>query len=179
MDLANEVINNKEEHSWFNDDIRFDENYNPQFSDEDIQTLKHIRQKLADKIEYVESDLFVKDDLPELARIISIHNDMVNSKTIESKFKEEENIPVMTESINNLSELVENLKQDIIITVEAHNISTSNSWIKTAIKNELFNELFLVLNEIVTEREIYIRNLVEISDPTDLYMNSIIERKHS
>ena len=174
MDLANEVINNKEEHSWFNDDIRFDENYNPQFSDEDIQTLKHIRQKLADKIEYVESDLFVKDDLPELARIISIHNDMVNSKTIESKFKEE-NIPVMTESINNLSELVENLKQDIIITVEAHNISTSNSWIKTAIKNELFNELFLVLNEIVTEREIYIRNLVEISDPTDLYMNSIIE----
>lgn len=174
MDLANEVMNNKDEHNWFDDDIRHEPKYNPLFSNDDIHNLKHLRQKLAEKIEYVDEDLFTKNNLPELARVISIHNDLLNSNHIEEKFQSD-NIPVMIESFDNLQELTEIIKNDINSILEIQAIFTKNSWVKDALNNQYFNELYDVLHEIVLERENYIRNLVEISDPTDLYINSIIE----
>ncbi|MGB3750998.1 MAG: AAA domain-containing protein, partial [Arcobacteraceae bacterium] len=172
MDLAKEVMKDKDKHRWIEDNISFESKHNPQFNDDDIKKLKEIRQKIVDKIEYIETDLYTKDDLPELAQIIAIHNDLQNLNSINEKLKLE-NIPVMTESISNLSEVLIGLEKNINELLETQDIVQSNKWIEKSFENELFEELDESLSDIVNERDFYVRNLIEIADPTDLYIDNI------
>lgn len=174
MDLANEVMRDKDKHLWIKDNISFESKHNPQFTDDDILQLKELRQKIHEKIEYVDGNLFKKDDLPELAQIIAIHNDLKNSNSINEKLKTE-NIPVMTESIGNLNELLDELQKDINNLLDTKEIMQSNKWIDNSLEHELFEDLVDTLKEIIKERDIYVRNLIEITDPTDLYVDSIKE----
>ncbi|PPK59877.1 superfamily I DNA and/or RNA helicase [Malaciobacter marinus] len=174
MDLANEVMRDKDRHLWIKDNITFEPKHNPQFTNDDILQLKELRQKIQEKIEYVDGDLFTKDDLPELAQIIAIHNDLKNSNSINEKLKAE-NIPVMTESISNLNEVLNELQKDINSLLDTQEIMQSNKWIENSLKHELFKDLDDTLKEIINERDTYVRNLIEITDPTDLYVDSIKE----
>lgn len=129
MDLANEVMRNKDKHLWIKDIISFEPKHNPQFTEDDVIQLRDIRQKIHDKIEYVDGDLFKKKDLPELAQMIAIHNDLKSSNSLNEKLKTE-NIPVMTESINNLNEVLYKLQKDIKNVLKVQDIIQTNKWIE-------------------------------------------------
>lgn len=172
MDLANEVMRDKDKHLWIKDNISFEAKHNPQFNEDEIIKLREVRQKIHKKIEYVDGDLFKKDNLPELAQIIAIHNDLKNSNNLNEKLKTE-NIPVMTESINNLDEVLSKLKEDINYVLKVQETIQTKKWIENSLDNKLFTELDENLKEIIEERDIYVRNLIEIADPTDLYIDTI------
>lgn len=172
MDLANEVMRDKDKHLWIKDNISFEPKHNPQFNEDEIIKLREVRQKIHEKIEYVDGDLFKKDDLPELAQIIAIHNDLKNSNNLNEKLKTE-NIPVMTESMSNLEEVLSKLQEDINYVLKVQETIQTKKWIDNSLDNELFTELDETLKEIIAERDIYVRNLIEITDPTDLYIDTI------
>lgn len=174
MDLANEVIKDKDKHSWLQDDLSYESKHNPQFTDEDIEILKQLRQKIKDRIEYVSVELYTKDDLPEIARIIAIHHDLQNTNNINQKLKSD-NIPVMTESIDNLSAILDDLQKDIKDLLAVQDITQANKWLDTSLDHELFKELDDSLSDIIQKRELFVKNLIEITDPTDLYIDNIKE----
>lgn len=179
MDLAKKIVSESDIHNWFVDEIGAEEQFDPQFTNDDILKLKKIRQELGDKIQYVDVKLFTKDDLPDVSQLIAIHNDMLYSNDIEEQFKIDK-IPLISESIENVVEKANNLISDIEKNIEIQKIVISNPWLKNLYIDSmdedtitLFNPLFQILDDIVQKRKDFIRNSVEITDPTELYFNDI------
>jgi len=180
MDLAKEVMSESGIHDWFEDEISEEVKYTPKFSNDEIIELRTIRQSLGSNIQYVDEELFTKNDLPDTSQVIAIHNDMVYAADIEEKFKVEK-IPLISESMDNVLEIATELLSDMEKAVEIQQIIVSNPWLSKIYLDTnqdskiLFDELEITLGEILNDRPKFIKNMVEIIDPTDLYFDSICE----
>ncbi len=181
MDLAKEIMNEVDIHNWFEDEIGVEDKFIPSFTNAEIIKLKTIRQKIGTDIQYVDEEMFNKNDLLDISKLIAIHNDMLNSTNIEEQFKIDK-IPLITQSIDNVTEKANQLILDIEKLIEIHNITSTNKWLKELYidnSNEdnilLFKQLEELLIPIIEDRKDFVRNLVEIIDPTDLYFEAISE----
>ena len=181
MDLAKEIMNDIDIHNWFEDEIGVDDKFIPSFTNDEISKLKAIRQKIGTDIQYVDEEIFNKNDLLDISQLIAIHNDIIHSTNIEEQFKIDK-IPLITQSINNVIDNAEELILAIKNIIKIHNIITTNQWLKELyINNEnednilLFKQLEELLIHIVDDRKDFVQNLVEITDPTDLYVDTIFE----
>lgn len=181
MDLAKEIMNEKDIHNWFKDEIGVGDEFIPSFTNEEISKLKIIRQQIGSDIQYVDVKIFSKNDLLDISQLIAIHNDMLHSTDIAEQFKIDK-IPLMTQSIDNVIEKANKLISDIKQLIEVHDITNTNQWLKELYidsNNEdyilLFNQLEELLIPLIQDRKEFIRNLIEITDPTDLYFEAINE----
>jgi len=179
MDLAKEIMNEYNIHDWFIDEIGIEEQFSPTFTNDEILRLKTIRQELGENIQYVDEELFTKNDLPDISQLIAIHNDMLYANNIEEQFKVDE-IPLITESIDNVVEKANKLILDIEQVIKIQKIIVSNQWLKELYINNssddnilLFNQLEELLTEISEQRKEFVKDLVEITDPTELYFEII------
>jgi len=181
MDLAKEIMDEKDIHNWFEDEIGVEDKFNPSFTNEEITQLKAIRQKIGSDIQYVDVAIFNKSDLLDISQLIAIHNDMLHSINIDEQFKIDK-IPLMTQSIDNVLEKANQLILDIEKLIEIYNVISTNQWLKELYidnSNEdnilLFKQLEELLIPIIEDRKNFVQNLVEIIDPTDLYFEAISE----
>ena len=179
MDLAKEIMGEYDIHNWFEDVIGADEQFTPKFTNAEIIKLKSIRQELSNDILYVDEDLFTKNDLPDTSQLIAIHHDMIYANNIEEEFKIKK-IPLISESIDNVVDKSDNLILDIEKMIEIQNIIVIHQWLKELYINSnseeniiLFKQLEDLLIEISDKRKDFIIDLVEITDPTELYFDVI------
>ena len=181
MDLAKKIMDESDIHNWFVDEIGIEEKFDPKFTNTEIMKLKKIRQELGDKIKYTDVKLFTKNDLPDVSQLIAIHNDMLYANNMEEQFKIDK-IPLISESIEDVVDKSNNLVLDIEKMIEIQNILISHPWLKELYINTnnednitLFNQLDEVLGNISEKRKDFVKELVEISDPTELYFNEITD----
>jgi len=176
MELAEYVIQNKDQHDWFPDEIGDTEDFKPLFFDADIANLREARRALGSNLSYVFKRLPSLSDFPDSAQIAAIHEDLVNSHNIGEQAKKDHLPPLAVTVENALSRaeaLLPNLKQ-LLLTIEGIEKKPwlrylFDNWCVSGLQGEdtfLFDELQIDLVNIVDKRIDFIRNPVQMPDPS-------------
>lgn len=84
-EIAKLVIQQAEEHEWFDDDLPEQKGETLAFVDEDIARLRHTRAKVGTDLTYLTASLPPNDDLPAWADLVVLHRDIVRAKAIEAR----------------------------------------------------------------------------------------------
>lgn len=84
-EIAKLVIQQADEHQWFDDDLPENQGENLSFTESDIATLRRGRVTVGADLSYLTSSLPPNDDLPTWADFVVLHRDIVRAKGIESK----------------------------------------------------------------------------------------------
>ncbi|MGB0601262.1 MAG: AAA domain-containing protein, partial [Flavobacteriaceae bacterium] len=77
-EAAKEVVLNAEQYEWIRDEINVGDEYDPQFTDEQVSQLRNARFQLREDINYHNAVLPSLNDLPEIDSIIRLHQDLKN-----------------------------------------------------------------------------------------------------
>jgi len=176
MELAEQVISDTGKHEWLIDELGSSEKFTPQFTDSDIASIRSARRNLGSDISYVGKQLPNQQDMVDSAIIVAIHDDLATSARIETQAKDN-SIPPLAVSVE---KSVDRAKKLISPLQELHHLLTqleTSPWLEGLFYHwlnkqdqmshiELFNELRNELSRLVTERQKFIRTLVEINDPT-------------
>ena len=175
MELAEQVISDIGRHEWLIDELGSSENFIPQFTDSDIANIRSARRNLGEDISYVGKRLPNQQDMLDSANIVAIHDDVATSARIAMQAKNN-NIPPLAvsveKSVKRAKKLISPLKdlQDLLAHLE------TSPWLERVFYHwlnkqdqvshiELFNELRNELSRLVSERQKFIRTLVEANDP--------------
>lgn len=84
-EIAKLVIEQADEHQWFDDNVSDQKGEALSFTDADITGLRQARAKVGADIAYLTASLPPNDDLPSWSDLIGLHKDIVKAKSIESK----------------------------------------------------------------------------------------------
>ncbi len=95
MSLAKAVADERPLHLWFDDKVNLTDQYEPQFTDEEIIQIRELRQNHAGDLAYPVEDLPDPALLPELPQILAAHGELVRIKEIEGRSNAGE-IPFMS-----------------------------------------------------------------------------------
>ncbi|HAR33464.1 MAG TPA: hypothetical protein DCR95_05065 [Desulfobacter sp.] len=175
MELAEQVISDTGKHEWLIDELGSSEKFIPQFTDSDIASIRSARRTLGEDISYVGKRLPNQQDMLDSANIVAIHDDVATAARIEVQAKNN-NIPPLAvsveKSVNRAKKLISPLKglQNFLTQLE------TSPWLEGLFYHwlnnqdqvshiELFNELRNELSRLVSERQKFVRTLVEANDP--------------
>ncbi|MDX9963131.1 AAA domain-containing protein [Desulfobacter postgatei] len=175
MELAEQVISDTGRHEWLIDELGSSEKFIPQFTDSDIASIRSARRTLGEDISYVGKRLPNQQDMLDSANIAAIHDDVATAARIEVQAKNN-NIPPLAvsveKSVNRAKKLISPLKglQNFLTQLE------TSPWLEGLFYHwlnnqdqvsyiELFNELRNELSRLVSERQKFVRTLVEANDP--------------
>lgn len=175
MELAELVIKDSGEHEWLKDNLSPSENNNPKFSDGDIAQLREARRKLGEDIAYVNKKLPMLQDLPDAAHIVSIHDDLSTAANI-TVLSNDHHIAPLAVSVDKAVERARGLLPKLKNLQEILKIVDNNNWIKNIYhtwlqpksdgsSDGLFEDLFSALKKLVETRQVFVKTLVEVSDP--------------
>jgi hypothetical protein len=84
MDLARVVAEQRAVYGWFPDQLTFDQQYAPQFTDAEIDEARRLRRLLSGDLSYETRALPSPDALPALARVIAAHGELGRVQEIEA-----------------------------------------------------------------------------------------------
>ncbi|MDQ1268702.1 MAG: hypothetical protein QG618_6, partial [Thermodesulfobacteriota bacterium] len=175
MELAEQIISDTGKHEWLIDELGSSEKFIPQFTDSDIASIRSARRTLGEDISYVGKRLPNQQDMLDSANIVAIHDDVATAARIEVQAKNN-NIPPLAvsveKSVNRAKKLLSPLKglQNFLTQLE------TSPWLEGLFYHwlnnqdqvshiELFNELRNELSGLVSERQKFVRTLVEANDP--------------
>jgi len=83
-DMAKLVLEQADEHQWFDDEPPDTPASGLPFNDEDINALRRSRMRVGDDIVYVGCSLPAPDSFPAWADLLGLHRDLVRAKSIDS-----------------------------------------------------------------------------------------------
>ncbi|HEY5139468.1 MAG TPA: AAA domain-containing protein, partial [Methylococcales bacterium] len=114
MELAEQVMADRTDHTWLTDTLGLSEEFNPQFTDADIAEIRAARRLLGKDIVYIGKTIPVAEDLPDSAIMAAIHEDLAASVRLseDAKF---ENIPLLAASLENAVERAKALIKPLVI----------------------------------------------------------------
>ncbi len=175
MELAEQVISDTGKHEWLLDALGSSEKFIPQFTDSDIASIRSARRNLGKDISYVGKRLPNQQDMVDSANIVAIHDDLATSARIEEQAKDN-SIPPLAVSVEKSVDRAKNLISPL---KDLHHLLAqleTSPWLKSLFYHwlnkqdqvshiELFNELRNELSRLMTERQKFIRTLVEVNDP--------------
>jgi very-short-patch-repair endonuclease len=84
-EIAKLVIQQADEHQWFDDNVNEQKGEALAFSDTDIAAVRQARAKVGDDLPCLYASLPPNDDLPSWSDLVVLHRDIVKAKSIESK----------------------------------------------------------------------------------------------
>lgn len=84
MELARAVAEKRDEYGWFTDELTFEQQYDPKFTDASIAEVGDLRRVLCADLCYEVADLPDPANLPALARIIAAHGELSRVQEIET-----------------------------------------------------------------------------------------------
>ena len=174
MQLATLVVADKSEHSWLPDKLGPSDRFDPQFSNDDIVSLRDARQALGLDIVYVGKSLPTSNDLPDSANIGAIHEDLVNATKL-GQNAENEGLPPLVSSVSNFfdraEEILPQLKDLLRLSEEMDQDvwlrGLFDRWVKNGLEHEdltMVEETFPVLTELVERRKAYIKIPLNVPD---------------
>lgn len=83
-EMAKLVLEQADEHQWFDDEPPDTPASGPPFTDDDINALRRFRMRVGDDIVYVGCTLPAPDTFPAWADLLGLHRDLVRAKSIDS-----------------------------------------------------------------------------------------------
>ncbi len=176
MELAEQVMMGKGNHDWLPDQLGPTSEYNPQFNDSDIAKIREARRALGDDIVYVEKRIPASQDMPDSARIVGIHDDLVASSKLAKK-AQNQNIAVLAasapNSLDRAGKLIQPLKVMLALAKKMDSAgwlrNTFNAWLSkpgNTEANRLMDELLTTLEDLVKRRQTFVETSIEINDPS-------------
>lgn len=158
MEIAQQVYNNRERHEWFPDRPKS----RPTFSDVDIAKIRAARKKLGPDLSYANISIPSISDLPGLAEISSIHQDLSNAANLE-KMAKDENLPLMSVTEPNAYERAFGALEAVEGIIEYHHLIKDKPWLckvyetwrkkgEAAPESKLFNDLIPAMESLTRKR---------------------------
>jgi very-short-patch-repair endonuclease len=83
-EMAKLVLENAEEHQWFDDEPPVSKSDALPFGEVDIRALRQARLAVGDSLGYVGASLPTPDDFPAWSDLLGVHRDLVKARTIEA-----------------------------------------------------------------------------------------------
>jgi len=177
MELAQQVVDNKDKHKWFEDLLGHGPEYKPQFSDADIADLRQARRLLGKDIAYVDKKIPSINDMPDSAQIAAIHEDLVNASKL-GDHANENNLPQMSLTAPNALErakkLIPEIKNLILIVSDLEQTpwlrDLFNHWAENGLKHEkyrLIEDVLTIMKDIVDTRSIFIKKPLNLPNPNE------------
>jgi len=83
-EMARLVLDQAEEHQWFDDEPPETPNRELPFSDDDINSLRRSRMRVSDDVGYVGRSLPAQDEFPSWTELLGLHRDLVRAKSIDT-----------------------------------------------------------------------------------------------
>jgi hypothetical protein len=172
MELARQLIAEREQHTWFPDRLSADAR--PQLSDEDIALLRQARKVVADDLTYLNADLPALSDLPDSATLAAIHQDLVNAQTLDQQ-AQERGIAMLSLSADNAIERAQALLQCVHKVIDFYQAIEGSPWLKKIFaiwrqegddseKVKLFTELADAMRSIHLHRPEMLRAVITVPD---------------
>ena len=175
MELAEQLVNERDKHAWLKDSLGTGAAFDPQFNDEDVTNLKEARQKLGDDLIYINSNLLSVQDLPDVANIAAIHTDLANATKLAEK-AEAERVPPLAISVPDAVDRAKRLITPLNKMLELSQNLDNEKWLNDLYKSWLdiednrdalhvFEDLFSGLGTLTQYRKNFVTNLIEIGNP--------------
>lgn len=127
MQLAEEVARVRETHSWFPDSLAPDLDTYPAFTEADVARLREIRTELGTDIAYPTHALPDRSEMPDLAQILSTHEDLKASARIADVINRGE-VPLMILKDAADLALARELKSFLDELDQLHEIVSASEW---------------------------------------------------
>ena len=83
-EMAKLVLENAQEHQWFDDEPPAAVDGNLPFDDSDISALRQARMKVGDDLGYLASSLPTPDEFPVWPDLLGLHRDLRKARTIDA-----------------------------------------------------------------------------------------------
>ena len=170
MELAEKLIKEREQHSWFPDTIK--PNAKPLFTEEDIAEVITARKNVAIDLPYIDIELPSPNDLPDSARIGAIHEDLANARRLELDANTN-HVPMLSFTNENALGRAETLLHSIEKVLTSHQLLKERPWLSyffktwlskgvNADETRLFVDILEPLNSIVAKRTELVMKAIEI-----------------
>lgn len=134
-EMSKLVLEQAEEHQWFDDEPPATKDSKLPFDDSDISDLRRARLKVGPDLRYLNSSLPTPDDFPEWQDLVVLHRDLIKAKNIEANVKEGSLLPLADsqfETFEKAQNLIAFLEERSAIKSKLSSIS--RPWIETLFK---------------------------------------------
>jgi very-short-patch-repair endonuclease len=176
-ELAEHVVREQEKHSWLQDELDLDANYEPRFTDDDLAAARSARKVLGAGLAYLGRSLPSMADLPDSATIAGLHQDLVGAANLEQRIARE-SFPILSMTARDAATRAEALLTTIEQVIEFFDATTDKLWLVRIFElwrrngldsdsTRLFNELIPVMSGIADSRPDILRHAVRIPDGAD------------
>ncbi len=177
MELAQNIVTQRNQHDWLPDELGPGKDFNPQFSDTDIAEIREARRTLGKDITYVASILPSTSDLLDTAQIAAIHEDLVTAARLGEQATSE-NLPPLSVTVDNAVERAKAILPQINELLSAMDDFENSTWLRTFFDHWTVNGLghddFLLiedvlptLKDLVIRRKEFLKSPVVIRDPAE------------
>jgi hypothetical protein len=129
MELARQVVDEKERHAWFADRPAQGQAFDPQLTDEDMAAAREARSRLGGELLYLGTALPSLSDLPDTASIAAIHQDLVRASKLEQEATERR-MPLMSTSAPKAVERAEAVLHTIESIIEFLKGTEQAPWLR-------------------------------------------------
>lgn len=133
MELAEQIVRERERYAWFPDRLEPSNGDEPQFSDKEIAAVRMARKALRHDLAYLGATVPSVSDLPDAATLGAIHQDLASAALIERGRKADD--PVMSSSEVDAVVRAERLLAAVEAIVDAHEVCEKAAWL-----SNLYNE---------------------------------------
>jgi very-short-patch-repair endonuclease/DNA-directed RNA polymerase subunit L len=178
LDAAKLTVDCRDTYSWLQDELGIEENYQPQFGQEDVVRLREARRTLGKDIEYLNATLPELCDFPAPEKILQIHFDLGRLAALEAQRAS----GAVLEVAKNGDAFLATAEQLLADIREMRRLSvvleqTGSDWaisLRDAVKDGSANGTFTLLQELGTD----LANVMErrrdfLSRPVDIQPSAI------
>jgi very-short-patch-repair endonuclease/Cdc6-like AAA superfamily ATPase len=173
-ELAQHVVENRERHAWFPDQLGPEPHFEPRFTDADIAAVREARKALRADLEYVQHSLPSPNDFPTAATVAALHEDIVNADGLRQRALQE-NAPLISFSVERALERTTETLDVLKETIEHRQAIAAKPWFDALFKRwyrsgfrsqdtKLFDSLIGELTSITERRGKFLKRSVLLSD---------------
>ena len=186
MDLARRTIAKHDQHGWLPDTPDPDAEFDPKFDDDDITALRAARLRIGDKLDNLGRRLPTFDELPDMAEMTAVHDDLVNAKVLKKKAKDKaaatmsmtaedaiERVTRLLEGVEKIIQLFEEMDAEpwllpLLETWQEHGVEAKQT--------ALFNDMLPTLQGLIERRRAvlaYAAVLPEAADTDQKFYDAV------
>jgi len=174
IELARIIVAEADRHSWLPDVLSLDPRHEPKFSEDDISELRRARRALGADLRYIGASIPTMSDLPDGARVLAIHDDLVNAEKLQSLMNKE-NVPRLCMTCAQAVERCDALLGEIKEVITLFQITSELPWLKGIVGrwqnavatdegDKLFEGLLVAIGEIRKKRSEMIAYAISCPD---------------
>ena len=177
IDLARQIVAERDRHGWLPDRPDPDAPFEPGFEDSDIAELRAARAAVGERIAHVGKTLPDPEELPDAAAITAVHDDLVNAKRLKKRAKDKA-IAAMAmagdDAIDRVASLLERVEQVVALYEELEQepwlLAIFEVWRQHGVdanQTALFNDMVPTIAELTERRRalmVYAPTLPEDAD---------------